>query len=103
MVDTEWSTVVLVCRECAKRTGPENHPSALRKWLRKDLRGGRGKVRVVESSCLDVCPKRGVTVAVGGVDGALVVHSPREWAALAEVVEVQRDRRLQPFAAPGVE
>jgi predicted metal-binding protein len=88
---TKWSLPVLVCGECAKRTGPANQPTVLRKWLRKELarRGLKRSVRVVESSCLDVCPKRGVTVAVRGVQGAVVVGEPSQWPAVADLVESQ--------------
>jgi predicted metal-binding protein len=88
IVPTKWTVPVLVCQECAKRTGPDNHPSALRRSLRKELgrQGLKHDVRVVEATCLDVCPKRGVTVVVGGGPGAVVVERPTQWSALAELV-----------------
>jgi hypothetical protein len=54
---TRWSTLVAVCSECegGKR---------LAKAMRAELKQNKTRdVRVVRSSCLDVCPKRGVTVA----------------------------------------
>jgi hypothetical protein len=54
---TRWSTLVAVCSECegGKR---------LAKAMRAELKQSQTRdVRVVRSSCLDVCPKRGVTVA----------------------------------------
>jgi hypothetical protein len=55
-VRTRWSTLIAVCSEC-------DGGKRLAKTLRSDLkRQGNRDVRVVRSSCLDVCPKRGVTV-----------------------------------------
>jgi predicted metal-binding protein len=90
MVATKWSVPVMVCGECRKRTGPDNHPSALRHWLRKELgqRGLKRKVRVVESSCLDVCPKGGVAVAIAA-DPVLVVRDPSQWPAVSDLIEAR--------------
>ncbi len=71
------SSLVLVCRECdgARGYGP--------KQVRRDLKAGAKadlpakSVRVVTVSCLDVCPKRAVTVAVAGVgETAVTVSGP---------------------------
>ncbi len=53
-------TLVSVCHTCS------GDGSALRSALKKEFkRRGCGKtVRVVKSSCLDICPKRAVAVAV---------------------------------------
>ena len=68
--------LVLVCRECG---GPESR--AIAKSLRRLVRARVGKgVRVVPSGCLDVCPKRGVTVGVlvKGQTCCIVVKDPAE-------------------------
>ncbi len=55
-VRTRWTTLIAVCSEC-------DGGKRLAKAMRADLkRSGARDVRVVRSSCLDVCPKRGVTV-----------------------------------------
>lgn len=60
---------VFVCKKCMKkqRDGVDGEGTALRKWLRRALkRAGLGKsVRVVETSCLDLCPKQGITLFRG--------------------------------------
>lgn len=59
--ETPWSLLVLVCEKCVRRAG--------RKGLRSDLKGGlkaasgHRRVKVVETGCLGLCPKRGVVVA----------------------------------------
>ncbi|MDB5987313.1 MAG: (2Fe-2S) ferredoxin protein [Nevskia sp.] len=61
--------VVFVCRKCMRkqRDGVDGAGTSLRKWLRRALkRAGLGKrVRVIETGCFDLCPKRGVTLARG--------------------------------------
>jgi hypothetical protein len=68
-VRTKWNTLVAVCRECA---GGKRLAKSLRGSFKKS---GQREVRVIASSCLDVCPKRGVTVATthaGGVSVAVL-------------------------------
>ncbi len=62
----------MLCRAC------DGYDKSLRRDLKDALSadGLRGRVRVVESSCLDICPKRG-TAAV------LVLESSREVVVLA--------------------
>jgi predicted metal-binding protein len=71
-VRTKWTTLVTVCREC-------DGGKSLAKTVRQAVKDAAGReVRVVSSSCLDVCPKRGVTVATlgaGGVTTAVVDSS----------------------------
>lgn len=64
--DAGWDEVLFVCAECRARRDGEALP--LRKWLRRELKaaGLKKRLRVVECGCLDLCPKRGVTLARGG-------------------------------------
>ncbi len=63
---TEWRTILLVCRKCGKKLkggfGPKQRDD-LKSLLRQTLRaqGHRRDVRVIETGCLGVCPKKGVT------------------------------------------
>jgi hypothetical protein len=66
--------LVAVCGECS---GRDPRPKALRKHIRRALRaaGPKRAVRVVEVSCLDLCPKRAVAVLVARVgDGGVTCH-----------------------------
>lgn len=64
-----WKEVVFVCRKCSKAQpeGVDGQGTPLRKWLKRELkaRGLGQRIRVVDSGCLDLCPKRGVTLARG--------------------------------------
>jgi hypothetical protein len=52
--------LLLLCRKCGKKTGGFGA-------LRKALKRGLGKdVRVVQSSCLDVCPKARICAVASG-------------------------------------
>lgn len=64
---TKWSTLVAVCRECSDG-------KAVAKALKQAYKlEGRRDVRVVRTSCLDVCPKRGATVSTTTARGVATV------------------------------
>ena len=75
-VNPKWSAagLVLVCKKCADERIPDETPEiakkmgdfSLRDWLKSELkeRGIWGKVRVVGTTCLDVCAKGKVTVCI---------------------------------------
>jgi hypothetical protein len=74
VVRTKWTTLVAVCREC-------NGAKAVAKMLKRSYKSaGRRDVRIVRSSCLDVCPKRGVTVSTSDASGVktVVIDVPSE-------------------------
>jgi hypothetical protein len=63
---TPWRDVIILCRKCGKKCGGGFGPKRrdnLKAVLRQALRdaGRRRLVRVMETSCLGVCPKGGVT------------------------------------------
>jgi predicted metal-binding protein len=63
-----WSEVVMVCAKCAAKLGRgRKGKTELRGEIKQALKAhGLGKaVRVVETTCLDLCPKGGQTVATG--------------------------------------
>lgn len=66
--------LVLVCERCFKERIPEEDPEKaaeigdfhLRDWLKKRLKedGHWGKVRAINTSCMDVCARGRVTVVI---------------------------------------
>ncbi len=88
-VKTRYSGAVMICGECQKR---DNGPSKLTaKDVRKDLKHALGEarhhLRLVQSSCLGLCPKKAIAVAAVAVGGpALLAEIQREEdvAAVAE-------------------
>ena len=63
---TPWRTILLLCGKCARKMdggyGPKGDDT-LRSALRTELsdRGLRRQVRIIETRCVGVCPKRAVT------------------------------------------
>jgi predicted metal-binding protein len=61
-----FDEMVLVCAKCAAKAGRDGGGGTkLRGEIKQALkaRGLKGSVRVVETSCLNLCPKGGQTVA----------------------------------------
>jgi predicted metal-binding protein len=76
-----WSDIVLVCAKCAAKAGRGHKgKTELRSELKRALkrRGLGDSIRVVDCSCLDLCPKDGQTVASGRqlAEGRLLVVDP---------------------------
>jgi predicted metal-binding protein len=63
---TPWKTVILLCGKCARKMdngyGPKGE-ATLRTALREAFRenGHRRDVRIIETRCMGICPKKGVT------------------------------------------
>lgn len=87
-VRTPYDGVVFVCGKCSKKLGAEG--KALRKSLKKATKEllGEGAVRVVKTSCFDVCPKGAVTVAAAGKQSALTIAVARPEASAEEILTV---------------
>jgi hypothetical protein len=76
-----WSDIVLVCAKCAAKAGRghkgKTEPRGeLKRALKR--RGLGDSIRVVDSSCLDLCPEGGQTIALGRQlsEGRLLVVEP---------------------------
>ena len=72
-----FADTVLVCGKCARKFKDAGKPVA--KALKAELKGRRwGKVRVVETKCFDLCPKRRQVLASARTlaDHRLVVVEP---------------------------
>ncbi len=87
LVKPKFGGVALVCGECEKRS---NGPSKLkakevRKLFKRELHGLPQRLRVVQCSCLGLCPKKAIAVAVAaqGRPLAAELHSRDEASAAA--------------------
>jgi len=69
------TALVAICRKCGKKLGGgfgKDGDVSLAKALRCDFDLGKGKraiVRLVETGCLDICPKGAVVVIAGDRPG----------------------------------
>ncbi len=76
-IPTACEEIVVVCRKCSKKLhggfGPDGK-LALCRALKAELRrsGGRQAVRVVETKCLNPCPKRAVAVIFADRPGTML-------------------------------
>ena len=75
---TPWERVILVCGKCSRKLdggfGPSGHDS-LRTALCAELKvQGQGRsVRIIETRCLGVCPKKAVTTIDASHPGRIYV------------------------------
>ena len=77
VLPSKWGPVALVCKKCGKKVGGgfgRKNKHALADTLKDTLKedGRRRAVRVVETSCLGICPRNAVAVALS--DRVLVVE-----------------------------
>lgn len=75
-VSPKWLAkgLVLVCERCSKERIPDEDPDVaertgdfhLRDWLKTKLKtdGRWGAIRAISTSCMDVCARRRVTIAI---------------------------------------
>ncbi len=69
------TALVAICRKCGRKLGGgfgKDGDVSLAKALRRDFDLGKGKrasVRLVETGCLDICPKGAVVVVAGDRPG----------------------------------
>jgi predicted metal-binding protein len=81
-VSPKWLAkgIVLVCERCSKERIPEEDPDVaarlgdfhLRDWLKGRLKADErwGAIRAISTSCMDVCARGRVTVAIEPEHGA---------------------------------
>ncbi len=77
LIATQWKQVIVVCRKCSKKMhggfGPDGKhglPDVLKAELRRT--GRRRTVRIVESKCLGLCPKKAVAIIPAQDPGAML-------------------------------
>jgi predicted metal-binding protein len=95
---TPWNTVILLCGKCARkmkggygRKGKEMLRTALRAELK--AKGYRRGVRVIETRCMGICPKKAVTALNASRPGRMLTIPKGTGAdkALAQLVEAGQE------------
>jgi hypothetical protein len=92
----KYASVVLVCGDCESRSsGPiKLRAKDVRKQLKHDLGHARFKMRVLETSCLGLCPKKALAMAAIGVETVpLAVEVRRSSDVAAFAARIVRDPR----------
>ncbi|WP_158933220.1 (2Fe-2S) ferredoxin domain-containing protein [Acidisphaera sp. S103] len=91
---TPWSTVILLCRKCSGkmkggygRKGKETLRTALRAEL--TAKGHKRGVRILETRCIGICPKKAVTALNASRPGKILIIPKGTGAdeALARLVD----------------
>lgn len=64
LVRVKFDSAVLVCGDCEKRSSGPTRLSArdVRKDLKHQLAGPLRRFRIVQTSCLGICPKKAIAV-----------------------------------------
>jgi predicted metal-binding protein len=94
---TPWKSVLLLCGKCARKMdggfGPDGRDT-LRTALRTELKkqGRRRDVRIVETKCLGLCPRKAVTLLDASRPGELLAV-PRKTDASDVLARLQPARR----------
>ncbi|MDM0011854.1 hypothetical protein QTH87_05315 [Variovorax sp. J22P168] len=89
-VKPKFGGVALVCGDCEERSsGPSKIDARqVRKLLKAELHRLPVRLRVVQCSCLGLCPKKAIAISVAA-DGRLLaaeVHSEREAREAASAI-----------------
>lgn len=107
---TPWKHgVVLICSNqrpdgAAKPSCGHHAGTALKAWLKTAAREQPGPVsecRVLTASCLDVCPAKGVAVALMPGNQVVVVDPESDRDALLERVRTHMEQAAEPAGGPG--
>jgi predicted metal-binding protein len=92
---TPWKTVILLCGKCARKMdngyGP-NGKATLRTVLREAFHenGHRRDVRIIETRCLGICPKKAVT-ALNASRPENILTIPKGTAATEAMVQLMNN------------
>lgn len=103
---TPWKTVLLLCGKCARKMdggyGPEKK-DPLRAALRAELKArGHGRsVRILETRCLGICPKKAVTALNASRPGGVLVVPKGTGAAEALASLMREGEGGRACAVPG--
>lgn len=90
---TPWTTIILVCGKCSRKLdggfGPDGDDS-FRTAVKDELaeRGQRRAVRIVETKCFGLCPKKAVVAVNASAPGQLLTipRGTRSGDALSQLL-----------------
>ena len=84
-VKAKFQGLVLICGKCEKRSsGPRKLTSKeARKTIKSALGAQKTRLRIVQSSCLGLCPKKAIAIAAAAMD------TPALLAAVHDEAEVR--------------
>ena len=94
-VKAKFDALLMVCSRCAERSsGPSKRKATkLPGDFKKALGAERPRFRIVESSCLGLCPKKATAVAAATGDGPLQLAAVGGKSDIQAVADRLRGRR----------
>jgi predicted metal-binding protein len=103
-IETPWKTVILLCGKCARKMDGgygSKGKHTLRDVLRAPLRAKRRRdVRVIETRCMGICPKKAVTALNASHPGKIFTikkgTASEEVMARLMVDAEKPDKRMSP-------
>jgi hypothetical protein len=86
-VKAKFQSLVLVCGQCEKRSSGPSKLTAkdARKTIKGALGGQRARMRIVQCSCLGLCPKKSIAIAAAGEDMPALLAGARNERDLREI------------------
>lgn len=83
----KFDGLVLVCGQCQKRSSGPSKITAkdVRRGLKDALGRDRFRLKIAQSSCIGLCPKKAIAVAAASTDGPALMASVRNDADVASV------------------
>jgi predicted metal-binding protein len=95
---TPWKTVILLCGKCARKMDGGGYGSKGRDTLRTILReafgenGHRRDVKIIETRCMGICPKKAVTALNASRPGNILTI-PKGTAATEAMAQLMNDAK----------
>jgi predicted metal-binding protein len=98
---TPWKTILLLCGKCARKLDGGyglKSKDTLREALQAELssRGLRRQVRIMETRCMGICPKRAVTALSASEPGTILTVPRSTPAEQALKLLLRADRQPGP-------
>ncbi|MDP9899243.1 hypothetical protein [Variovorax ginsengisoli] len=86
-VKTRYTGAVLICKQCQKRSsGPAKLKAKdLQQPFKRALGGARLRLRIVQTTCLGLCPKKAIAVAAFAADGPSLLAAVRDEEEVAPI------------------
>lgn len=83
----KFDGLVLVCGQCQKRSSGPSKISAkdVRRGLKDAMGKDRFRLKIAQSSCLGLCPKKAIAVAAASTNGPALMASVRNDADVASI------------------
>jgi predicted metal-binding protein len=90
-----WQAVLLVCKECGKRSNGPKHlkPKEVAALARRGSKHAKTRTRVLMTTCMGLCPKSAIALAAAGADATRIVAISKSGQVEQAVARLTADAR----------